>query len=146
MFHIWQFNLVGTTNDVFKRFKNKVDRTYHSSPFNLWKSLLMLVFVGDLRISVSPKHPTGSKAKRTFCDCSSNTSSSNALSLSLKTSIFLLQELSQFATFAGWHLQNIRPYCDAAALKECHMTETERFVGTTKIRIINVYSVLQIFF
>ena len=68
---------------------------YHSSPFNLWKSLLMLVFVGDLRISVSPKHPTGSKAKRTFCDCSSNISTSNSLPLSLQTSIFSLQELKK---------------------------------------------------
>ena len=51
-----------------------------------------------------------------------------------------------FATFAGWHLQNIRPYCDVAALKGCHMTETERFVGNAKIRIINVSSVLQIVF
>ena len=57
--------------------------------------LLLFVFVGHLLISVSPKHQTGSKAKRTFCDCSSNTSSSNSLSLSPQISIFSLQELSQ---------------------------------------------------
>ena len=52
--------------------------------FNLWKSLLLFVFVGDLLISVSPKHPTGSKAKITFFDCSSNISFSNSLPLSLQ--------------------------------------------------------------
>ena len=42
------------------------------------------LFVGDLLISVSPKHPTGSKAKITFFDCSSNISFSNSLPLSLQ--------------------------------------------------------------
>ena len=53
------------------------------------------LFVGDLLISVSPKHPTGSKAKITFFDCSSNISSSNLLPLSLQTSICSLQELKE---------------------------------------------------
>ena len=53
------------------------------------------LFVGDLLISVSPKHPTGSKAKITFFDCSSNISSSNSLPLSLQTSICSMQELKE---------------------------------------------------
>ena len=53
MFHIWQFNLVGTTNDVFKRFDSKdlakrtvldkilTDRAYEIAPHPKYDRLQM---------------------------------------------------------------------------------------------------------
>ena len=85
------------------------------------------LFVGDLLISVSPKHPTVSKAKITFFYCSSNISSSNSLPLSLQTSICSLQEMKESLQLHAlpW-LVDISKYKTIlwrAALKGCHTTE-----------------------
>ena len=88
---LWDVN----DNQVNTKRIKLIGTTYHSSLFNLWKSLLLFVFVGDLLMSVSPKHPTGSKTKTKFFDCSSNISASNVLPLSLQASICSLQELKE---------------------------------------------------
>ena len=103
------------------------------------------MFVRDLLISVSPKHPTGSKAKITFLYFSSNISSSNPLQLSLQISICSLQEMKE-----SQQLDSLPSLGDIFKIYDhtvtVTVTETERFVGNAKIRIINVSSVLQIAF